>query len=54
MMVNKISVKGIQLSFLFWCIDVIRVDATKSDISKAVSEEEIDYECLMGITDRNT
>ncbi len=36
MMVNNISSKSIQLSFLFWCIDVNKVDAAKSDISKAI------------------
>ena len=36
MMVNNISSKSIQISFLFWCIDVTKVDAAKSDISKAI------------------
>ena len=36
MLVNNIAAKSIQLSFLFWCIDVVRVDAAKSDVSKAI------------------
>lgn len=36
MLVNTITTKSIQLSFLFWCVDVTRADDAKSDISKAI------------------
>ena len=36
MMVNNITAKSIQLSFMFWCIDVTRIDIAKSDISRAI------------------
>ena len=32
MMVNNIAAKSIQLSFMFWCIDVTRIDAAKSEV----------------------
>ncbi len=36
MLVNNIASKSIQLSFMFWCIDVAKVDAAKSDVSKVI------------------
>lgn len=36
MLVSTITAKSIQLSFLFWCMDVTRVEDAKSDISKAI------------------
>ncbi len=36
MMVNNIGAKSIQLSFLFWCLDVTKVDTAKSEISKVI------------------
>jgi potassium efflux system protein len=36
MLLNNIAAKSIQISFTFWCIDVTRVDAAKSNISKAI------------------
>lgn len=36
MMVANISSKSIQLSFLFWCVDVAKADTAKSEVSKAV------------------
>ncbi len=37
-LVNSLTNKGIQLSFLFWCIDVTKTDIAKSDISRAISD----------------
>ncbi len=36
MLVNTMTSKSIQLSFLFWCVDVTKVDDAKSDISKSI------------------
>ncbi len=36
MLVNNIAAKSIQLSFMFWCVDVTKTDVAKSDISKAI------------------
>ncbi len=46
MLVNNIAANSIQLSFMFWCIDVTKVDVAKSDISRAI----IDYLKKKGIT----
>ena len=35
-LIDNISAKGVQLSFFFWCIDVTKTDAVKSDISKKI------------------
>ena len=36
MLVNNIAAKSIQLSFLFWCIDVNKIDNAKSDLSREI------------------
>ena len=36
MIVNNIASKSIELSFLFWCVDVTKVDTAKSEISRAI------------------
>jgi potassium efflux system protein len=36
MIVNNIAAKSIQLSFMFWCIDITKADVAKSDISRAI------------------
>jgi len=36
MVVNSISTKAVQLSFYFWCKDVLKTDAVKSEVSKAI------------------
>ncbi len=36
MLVNNIAAKSIQLSFIFWCVDVTRIDIAKSNISKEI------------------
>ena len=36
MLLNNIAAKSIQLTFLFWCIDVTKVDTAKSDISRGI------------------
>jgi potassium-dependent mechanosensitive channel len=35
-LVNTLTAKKIQLSFMFWCVDVTRVEDVKSDISVAI------------------
>ena len=36
MLVNAIGAKSLQLSFLFWCLDVTRTDTAKSEVAKAI------------------
>lgn len=36
MLVNEIGANSLKLSFLFWCIDITRMDVAKSEISKDI------------------
>lgn len=36
MLINNVTAKSIQLSFMFWCNDITNVDVTKSNITRAI------------------